>query len=59
MARDISAFANADGGQVIYGMRENNDHEPDGLDEGLHPREYPEIWFEQILQRMSLQNCRA
>jgi hypothetical protein len=51
MARDISAFANADGGQIIYGMKENKDHEPDGLDSGLDPREYPEIWFEQILQQ--------
>ncbi|WP_187434732.1 AlbA family DNA-binding domain-containing protein [Bradyrhizobium cytisi] len=51
MARDISAFANADGGQIIYGMKENKDHEPDGLDAGLDPREYPEIWFEQVLQQ--------
>jgi len=51
MARDVSAFSNADGGQIIYGMRENKDHEPEGLDDGLDPREYPEIWFEQILQQ--------
>lgn len=51
MARDISAFANADGGQIIYGMKENKDHEPDGLDLGLDPREYPQIWFEQVLQQ--------
>lgn len=51
MARDVSAFANADGGQIVYGMMENKDHEPDGLDNGSDPREYPEIWFEQILQQ--------
>jgi hypothetical protein len=50
MARDVSAFANADGGQIIYGMKEK-EHEPDGLDAGLDPREYPEIWFEQVLQQ--------
>jgi hypothetical protein len=50
MARDISAFANADGGQIVYGMKEK-DHEPEGVDAGLDPREYPEIWFEQILQQ--------
>jgi hypothetical protein len=50
MARDVSAFANADGGQIIYGMKEK-DHEPEGLDAGLDPREYPEIWFEQVLQQ--------
>jgi hypothetical protein len=51
LARDVSAFANADGGQIVYSMKENKDHEPDGLDEGLDPREYPEIWFEQVLQQ--------
>jgi hypothetical protein len=51
MARDVSAFANADGGQIVYGMKENKDNEPDGLDAGFDPREYPEIWFEQVLQQ--------
>jgi hypothetical protein len=32
-------------------MKENKDHEPDGLDAGLDPREYPETWFEQVLQQ--------
>jgi len=48
MARDVSAFANADGGQIIYGMTEV-DHEPAGLDSGVDPKLYPEIWFEQWL----------
>lgn len=50
MARDVSAFANADGGQIIYGMTEK-DHEPAGLDQGIDPKVYPEIWFEQVLQQ--------
>jgi hypothetical protein len=50
MARDVSAFANAEGGQIVYGMTEN-DHSTAGLDEGIDPRAYPEIWFEQILQQ--------
>jgi hypothetical protein len=50
MARDVSAFANADGGQIIYGMTEN-DHEPAGLDEGIDGKLYPGIWFEQVLQQ--------
>ncbi|MGY2915787.1 AlbA family DNA-binding domain-containing protein [Bradyrhizobium sp. USDA 3262] len=50
MARDVSAFANADGGQIVYGMTEK-DHEPNGLDDGVDPHEYPEIWFEQVLQQ--------
>lgn len=50
MARDVSAFANADGGQIVYGMAEK-DHEPAGLDDGLDAKTYPEIWFEQVLQQ--------
>jgi Schlafen, AlbA_2 len=50
MARDVSAFANAAGGQIVYGMTEN-DHAPAGLDEGLDEKLYPEIWFEQVLQQ--------
>jgi predicted HTH transcriptional regulator len=50
MARDVSAFANADGGQIIYGMTEIN-HEPAGLDQGVDGGIYPEIWFEQVLQQ--------
>jgi predicted HTH transcriptional regulator len=51
MARDVSAFANGDGGQIVYGMTENKDHEPAGLDNGFDPKVYPEIWFEQALQQ--------
>src|SRR5215510_8310603 len=50
MARDVSAFANADGGQIIYGMTEK-DHEPAGLDQGIDAKAYPEIWFERVLQQ--------
>jgi hypothetical protein len=50
MARDVSAFANADGGQIVYGMTEK-DNEPAGLDHGVDAKTYPEIWFEQILQQ--------
>jgi predicted HTH transcriptional regulator len=50
MARDVCAFANADGGQIVYGMTEH-DHEPAGLDNGIHGSIYPEIWFEQVLQQ--------
>jgi hypothetical protein len=50
MARDISAFANSDSGQIVYGMTET-DNDPAGLDEGLDPKAFPEIWFEQIVQQ--------
>jgi len=50
MARDISAFANSDGGQIVYGMTEK-DHEPAALDQGVDGKIYPELWFEQVLQQ--------
>lgn len=50
MARDVCAFANAEGGQIVYGMTEH-EHEPAGLDEGIDGTLYPEIWFEQVLQQ--------
>jgi hypothetical protein len=50
IARDVCAFANADGGQIVYGMTEH-DHEPAGLDDGIDGSIYPEIWFEQVLQQ--------
>jgi hypothetical protein len=50
IAKDASAFANAAGGQIIYGMTED-DHAPAGLDGGLDPEEFPGIWFEQVIQQ--------
>ena len=50
MAKDALAFANADGGQIIYGMKEK-DHYPDGLDAGIDPVQFPGIWFEQVIQQ--------
>jgi hypothetical protein len=50
IARDVSAFANSVGGQIIYSMTEK-DHEPAGLDDGIDPKIYPTLWFEQILQQ--------
>jgi hypothetical protein len=49
ISRDISAMANADGGQIIYGMTEN-DHLPNGLDEGIDPKPYNGLWLEQVIQ---------
>lgn len=50
IAKDASAFANAAGGQIVYGMTEQNNL-PNGLDAGLDPSEFPGIWFEQVIQQ--------
>ena len=49
-AKDALAFANAAGGQIIYGMKEK-DHLPEGLDGGIDPLQFPGIWFEQVIQQ--------
>lgn len=49
IAKDISAMANASGGQIIYGMTEEN-HRPAGLDGGV-PEPFNGLWFEQVIQQ--------
>jgi hypothetical protein len=50
IAKDVSAMANANGGQFVYGMTESN-HLPTGLDEGIPPQPFNGLWFEQIIQQ--------
>jgi predicted HTH transcriptional regulator len=50
IAKDISAMANAEGGQFVYGMSEAN-HMPNGLDEGFSPNPFNGLWFEQVIQQ--------
>jgi hypothetical protein len=50
MAKDALAFANAAGGQIVYGITER-DNLPQGLDAGIDPLQYPGIWFEQVIQQ--------
>jgi hypothetical protein len=48
MFKDVSAFANAGGGILIYGMREH-DHLPIGTDDGVDPTVIRREWIENIL----------
>lgn len=50
IAKDALAFANAAGGQIVYGMKETNNL-PEGLDGGIDPLQFPGIWFEQVIQQ--------
>jgi hypothetical protein len=49
IAKDVSAMANAAGGQFVYGMKERNQL-PDGLDGGVDSR-FGGLWFEQVIQQ--------
>jgi hypothetical protein len=50
IAKDIAAMANAEGGQIIYGMTEANNL-PAGLDGGVNPKPFDGLWFEQVIQQ--------
>ena len=48
IAKDISAFANSDGGIIIYGIQEN-EHLPVKIDEGVDHSKYTREWLEQVI----------
>ena len=49
IAKDVSAFANSDGGLLIYGVEEDKDsHFPLKIDSGVNPK-WNREWLEQVL----------
>ena len=48
ISKDVSAFANADGGTIIYGIIEKG-HKPAALDEGFDPNIISKEWLEQVI----------
>ena len=51
LCKDVSAFANSAGGQIVYGIEEDK-NVPTKLDEGADPSITKE-WIEQILDSRS------
>ena len=50
ISKDISAFANAGGGTIIYGIVEDgNNNFPERIDEGVNPDEKSKEWLEQVI----------
>lgn len=49
LVKDISAFANADGGVLIFGIRER-EHIPESLDDGVPNNSIDREWIDQIAQ---------
>ena len=51
ISKDVSAFANSDGGTIIYGIKEDqiNRHLPDSIDP-ISRNEISKEWLEQIIQ---------
>jgi hypothetical protein len=48
ISKDVSAFANSAGGQVIFGIREAG-HLPSGIDDGVDPSLFTREWLEQLI----------
>jgi len=50
LAKDVSAFANSDGGTIIYGVSEDQDtHLPIAIDAGYDPSDISHEWLEQVV----------
>jgi predicted HTH transcriptional regulator len=48
IAKDVSAFANSDGGVIVYGIREDQ-HLPKELDEGVDHNILTREWLENVI----------
>jgi hypothetical protein len=48
ISKDVSAFANSDGGTIIYGVTEQN-HLPVARDNGVDQNRYSREWLEQVI----------
>jgi hypothetical protein len=48
ICKDVSAFANSAGGQIIYGIEEKN-QKPVRVDEGVEPTTITREWLEQVI----------
>lgn len=49
ISKDVSSFANSDGGLIIYGVEEKS-HLPVKIDEGVDHHRFNREWLEQVIQ---------
>lgn len=49
IAKDVSAFANSDGGIIVYGVVEHG-HLPASIDDGIDHRIYTREWLDQVIR---------
>jgi predicted HTH transcriptional regulator len=49
LSKDVSAFANSDGGKLIYGMIEDR-HVPTAIDAGVDRTQITKEWLESVVK---------
>ncbi len=53
ISKDVSSFANSDGGTIIYGVKEYTDpdkeHLPEKVDDGFAPSDISKEWLENVI----------
>ncbi len=49
ISKDVAAFANSEGGTIVYGIKEVDNHYPEGLDEGIDPTQFSKEWLENVI----------
>ena len=52
ITKDVSAFANSDGGVLVYGVGEKKAANKFFKDAGVDRKRFKAEWFDQILQRL-------
>jgi predicted HTH transcriptional regulator len=61
LVKDVTAFANSAGGQIIYGIPEKNGV-PQPLDDGIDPAQISPEWIDQVISTNAsprIQNLRV
>jgi hypothetical protein len=48
LSKDVAAFANSDGGRIVYGIAEDR-HHPDKIDECVDATQLKREWLEQVI----------
>lgn len=48
ISKDVSSFANSDGGIIVYGIKEK-DHYPISMDSGIDHSDFTREWIEQVI----------
>ena len=51
MSKDVSAFANSDGGSIVYGITEVG-HLPVAIDAGVDHKKFSREWIEQVIKAL-------